>query len=649
MSVRDDIRKVVLSVLPPESKVTRVEYEGPSIVIFVANPPFIVERGEYVRTLAKTLKKRIIIRGDESVRRSEEEARDFIRGLLGDLVDYVYFSKPFGEVYVYLSRPLPEAEAKRIEREVFASTGWRALIEAGVPRHTLKLSASYIKEVRDFVHAMEVVRKEMLSSLGVRIHRDLVLKEFKVAITTLGGAQEVGRSALLLKTQESTVLIDFGIKPSSAEDELPLLHLADVDLDELDAVIATHAHMDHIGSLPLLYKYGYKGPVYMTEPTKYLTYVLLTDYLQIREREGRPPLYSMQDVVDVLAHTITLEYEEVTDIAPDIKLTFYNAGHELGSSIVHLHIGNGLYNVVYTGDFKYGQTKLFDKAHSRFKRVELLIMESTYGGRDDVQPPRHESEQKLVEVIRRALNKGGKVLIPVFSTGRAQEILVCINDAINEGRLPKIPIFIDGMVLQTLNTHMTFPQFLPRAIQERVLNGENPFVSDYTIPIERAKRPEERVEQVAQIVGMERPAVILAPHGMLNGGPVLDYFAHMAEDSKNVLVFVSYQAEGTLGRRILDLTAQCRKPPGGEELVVRTSIGETKVKMEMPCEHIPGFSGHSDRVQLLNYVRDLEPKPHKIMLVHGEPSKILSLAITIELKHKITTISPRVFETIRLV
>lgn len=648
MSIKEDVRKAVLSVLPQEAKVTRVEYEGPSIVIFVANPLFVVKHGEYVRTLAKTLKKRIIIRGDESIRRGEEEVKSVIKSLLGDLVDQIYFFKLFGEVYVYLSKPLPEVEVRRIEREVFASTGWRTLIEAGVPKYSVKLSASHIKEVREFAHATEATKKEMLSMLGMRIHRDLALKDFKIAVTTLGGAQEVGRSALLLRTQESTVLIDFGIKPTSTEDELPLFHLAGVDLDELDAVVVTHAHMDHIGSLPLLYKYGYRGPVYMTEPTKYLTYVLLTDYLQIREREGRPPLYSIQDVVDVLAHSITLEYEEVTDIAPDIKLTFYNAGHELGSSIVHLHIGNGLYNVVYTGDFKYGQTRLFDRAHNRFKRVELLIMESTYGGRDDVQPPRHESEQKLIEVIRRTLNKGGKILIPVFSTGRAQEILACINDAISEGGLPKIPIFIDGMVLQTLNIHMMFPSFLSKSMQERILNGENPFVSDHTIPIERAKRPEERVEQVAQIIGSEKPAIILTPHGMLNGGPILDYFAHMAEDSKNLLVFVSYQAEGTLGRRILDLTSQCRRPPGGE-LTVRTSIGETKVKLEMPCEHIPGFSGHSDRAQLLNYVKDVEPKPQKIMLVHGEPGKILSLAITLELKHKVTTISPKVLETIRLV
>ncbi len=222
---------------------------------------------------------------------------------------------------------------------------------------------------------------------------------------------EVGRSAILVRTKESSILLDCGVKPSSSGDEAPLLD--EINLDTLDAVVITHAHMDHIGYVPYLFKYGYKGPVYMTEPTKYLMEVLLTDYIEQAESEGRVPPYSRQDLAQALYHTITLNYaDHPTDISPDTKLMLFDAGHEVGSAVVHLHIGNGLYNIIYTGDMKYGPTRLLNPAHNKFKRAELLIMESTYGGKEDVQPPRQESEQRLIDLVKHTVEHEGKVLIP---------------------------------------------------------------------------------------------------------------------------------------------------------------------------------------------------------------------------------------------
>ncbi|KUO91290.1 MAG: mRNA 3'-end processing factor, partial [Caldivirga sp. JCHS_4] len=403
----------------------------------------------------------------------------------------------------------------------------------------------------DAVNNVETImgkdRAEFLRSIGLRIHRLPIYRNEYVKVTCLGACFEVGRSALLIETSESRILLDAGVKPSGSLDESPFLDI--IDLDNLDAVVISHAHLDHIGMLPYLYKYGYRGPVYMTEPTKYLMEILLSDYIDLSSERGYS-YYGLSELASTLYHAITVDYGDVTDISPDIKLTLYDAGHEVGSAISHLHIGNGLYNIVYTGDFKYGQSKLLNPAHSVFKRVELLIMESTYGGKDDVQKPREEAETELIQLVNKTLENGGKALIPVFSTGRAQEILLILNEAMQLGKLSKAPIYVDGMVLQTLNVHLMFPDYLNNTVRELIYDGVNPFMSEYVKPVERAKNPEKRQEQVMDIL-QGPPSIILAPHGMLSGGPAMDYFVHMADDPKNSLIFVSYQGEGTLGRRLV--------------------------------------------------------------------------------------------------
>ncbi|MBP1449887.1 MAG: beta-CASP ribonuclease aCPSF1 [Thermoproteus sp.] len=617
-------------------EVAKVEIEGPSICIYIKNPAKL--SGDQVAELAKTLKKRIVIRGDPSARLPEKEAEKEIKSLMPDLVESVRFEKN-GDVYIYLSKAIPEKEFKRLARDIFSSTGWRAVIEMGVPK-MMKLPSKEILDVRTIYHAALDHRLAMMRELGTRIHHEPIVKEGTISVLFLGASMEVGRSAVLVDTTESKILLDCGLKPSQYEEEFPLLE--QIDLDELDAVVLSHAHMDHVGCLPYLYKYGYKGPIYMTDPTKYLTYILLTDYVELKEREGQIAPYTKSDVETLMYHIITLDYEEVTDIAPDVKLTLYDAGHEIGSSLIHLHIGNGRYNILYTGDFKFSRTNLLNKAINKFKRVEMLIMESTYGGRDDVQPPRVEAENILVKTITETVEKRGKALIPAFSTGRAQEILYILNKKMEEGALKGVPIYVDGMIVETLNAYLMYPHFLNREVADEIYNGVNPFTSSGNIEIiERAKRIEDRINQIARITQDDRPGVIIAPHGMLNGGPILDYFVHLAPDERNKLVFVSYQAENTLGRRILS---------GEREFLVRSiSMGETKVNMRMGVVSIPGFSGHSDRRELMKYVETMEPRPKKVVLIHGEPSKIISLATSIEIRYKLTTIIPKVGERLRAI
>ncbi|CCC82537.1 beta-CASP ribonuclease aCPSF1 [Thermoproteus tenax] len=633
MAVSLDLESKIKELLS-SVEVSKVEIEGPSICVYIRNPANLSP--EEVAEVARTLKKRIIVRSDPSARLPKREAEKAILSLAGDLVESVEF-EDVGDVYIYLSKAIPERDFKRLARDIFTSTGWRAIVEMGVPK-MMKLPSKDVLDVRAIFHKAFERRMSMMRELGMRIHHEPIVREGAITISFLGASMEVGRSAILVDTTESKILLDCGLKPSQYEEEFPLLE--QVDLDELDAVVLSHAHMDHVGCLPYLYKYGYKGPVYMTDPTKYLTYILLTDYVELKEREGLTPPYTKSDIEALMYHTITLDYEEVTDIAPDVKLTFYDAGHEIGSALIHLHIGNGRYNILYTGDFKFGRTNLLNRAVNKFKRVEMLIMESTYGGRDDVQPPRIEAENTLVKNITETIERGGKVLIPAFSTGRAQEILYILNREMNKGSLKKAPIYVDGMIVETLNAYLMYPHFLNREVAEEIYNGINPFTSSGNIQIiERAKRLEDRINQVAKIVQDGQPGVIIAPHGMLNGGPILEYFVHLAPDPANKLIFVSYQAENTLGRRILN---------GERDFIVRSlSMGEVKVSMKMGVLSIPGFSGHSDRRELMKYIETLEPRPKKIVLIHGEPSKTISLATSIEIRYKVTTVIPKVGERIR--
>jgi len=231
-----------------------------------------------------------------------------------------------------------------------------------------------------------------------------------VRITTLGCCREVGRAAFIISTPETRVLVDCGDKPG-AEDEVPYLHVPEAlgsGASSLDAVVLTHAHLDHSALIPILFKYGYDGPIYTTEPTRDLMGLLTLDYLDVAAKEGRSPPYESEMVREAIKHTVTLEYGDVTDIAPDIKLTLHNAGHILGSSIAHFHVGDGLYNVAFSGDIHYNDTRLFNGAVNDFPRVETLVLESTYGGRNDYQTDQADSERKLKQTLRNTLEDVGR-------------------------------------------------------------------------------------------------------------------------------------------------------------------------------------------------------------------------------------------------
>ena len=182
--------------------------------------------------------------------------------------------------------------------------------------------------------------------------------------------------------------MDCGINPGSNRpfESFPRFDCPEFQIDSLDAVVITHAHLDHCGLAPFLYKYGYDGPIYCTAPTSNLMTMLQLDYLDVASKQGVTPYYDQKDVRECVLHTIPLRYGVVTDIAPDIRLTLHNSGHILGGSMVHLHIGEGLHNIVYTSDYKFARTMLLEAAATEFPRIETVITESTYGGADDIMP-----------------------------------------------------------------------------------------------------------------------------------------------------------------------------------------------------------------------------------------------------------------------
>jgi len=259
-------------------------------------------------------------------------------------------------------------------------------------------------------------------------------------------------------------------------------------------------------------------------------------------------------------------------------------------------------------------------------------MESTYGGRDDFQPSRKEATQHLNSIIEQCINKKGKVLIPVFAVGRSQEVMIVLGDLMKSGKIPKVPVYLDGMIWEATAIHTAYPEYLNNKLKAQIFQkGENPLLSDIFERVENNKIREK-------IISDPDPCIVLATSGMMNGGPVLEYFKKWADDKKNTMVFVGYQAEGTLGKRI---------QKGWSEIPLNIGGNIVNIKMNMNVETCDGFSGHSDRRQLLNYINNMSPRPERVILGHGEESKCIDLSSAIHKKFNLSTVAPMNLETIR--
>ncbi len=625
-----EIKDKVVNSLPKKVKVKDVEFEGPFLVIYVKNPQELANV-DIVKKLAKDLRKRIIIRSDPKSLKPKDEAEKIIKEIVPEdaKITNVFFDEENCEVVIEAEKPgVVIGKGGVTFRRILKETGWSPHVVRTPP-----LKSKTVESIRNYLLSVRDERRDILKRIGESINKPILHSDRWVRVTFLGGAREVGRSCYLLQTPNSKILIECGINVSG--NQPPYLYISEIQpLDSIDAVVITHAHLDHCGLIPILFKYGYRGPVYLTPPTRDLMVLLQLDFIEVASREGTQILYESHWIRMALKHCITLDYGVVTDITPDVRLTFYNAGHILGSAIAHFHIGEGFYNIAFTGDFKFEKTRLFDKAETNFPRLEALIMEATYGGSQDLQPTRKEAEENLIRIVNETIQKGGKVLIPAFAVGRSQEVMMVIEEAIRTEKMDDIPVYIDGMIYEATAIHTAYPEYLNEHLRNLIFHqGINPFMSESFV---RVDSPSKRQE----VIDSSEPCVIVSTSGMLNGGPVMEYFKSLASDERNTIIFVGYQAEGTLGRRV---------QKGWKEIPFTVDGRREVVKVKMRVETVDGFSGHSDRRQLMNYVKALSDRPEKIVTIHGEESKCLDLASSIYKTYKIETRAPMNLETIRFI
>jgi KH/beta-lactamase-domain protein len=655
--VKDEeaIIKTIFESIPKESQITLARFEGPNIALYTKNPRFsLTELTYYLSSLSKNLKKRFVVRTDQSIRLQEDETRSIVSRILPKevIVSALFCDEATGEVVLEVNKP--ESVISETIISIAEATGWIAHL-----RRSPHIPSMSIKNIHTILKSSSKERSNFLRELGNRVFRDPIIKKEdenqekenipqkalvndkqnknwnnkEVYIFCLGGVKQVGRSCFIVMTSESKIMLDCGINPgeNNAIDAYPRIDWFDFKLEDLDAIVISHAHIDHQGFLPTLFKYGYDGPVYCTEPTLPLMNLLQLDSVKISQNNGVYCPYEIRDINEIIKHCITLPYGKPTDISPDTTITLNNAGHIMGSATVHLNI-SGAHNILYSGDYKYAKTQLLDSAVSNYPRVETLITESTYGASSDLMPDQRVVYNSFTENINQTLTNGGKVLIPVPAVGRAQEIMLVLDKEMKEGRLIEAPIYIEGMISEASAIHMSYAHYLGQEVRRSVSQGINPFQSEYfTVVNGWGKRDEVLKDQ--------NPAIIMATSGMLEGGPSVEYFKEIATKENNKMIFVSYQINGTLGRRVLDGNTN--------EVSMMEKNGKVKViPLKCKTQKIDGFSGHSDFNQILNFVSRIKPK--RVLVNHGERTKSENTASSIYNKLGIRSSVPDNREILKL-
>ncbi|MGH9922516.1 MAG: MBL fold metallo-hydrolase, partial [Nitrososphaerales archaeon] len=324
-SQSQSIMSVILQNIPGDAAVTKIEYEGPRIALYTKNPRYLMENNQLISNMVNMIKKRIVVRTDESIRKSEEDARNILLQALPKEAELkgTFFDTALGEVIVEVKKPWIVNGPAEIEGsngfniiDLVDKTGWKIRV-----RKASHIPSEMMQQVNYTLKMSVPERSRFYKQVGEKIFRPKLDESAEASLLTLGGFSEVGRSSMLLTTHESKILLDCGINPGAREplNAFPRLDWANIDLDELDAIVIGHAHLDHTGFLPVLFKYGYNGPVYCSEPTLPLMTLIQTDMIKVATVEGTIPLYTERDVKDSIRHSITLPYGTVTDIAPDVK------------------------------------------------------------------------------------------------------------------------------------------------------------------------------------------------------------------------------------------------------------------------------------------------------------------------------------------
>ncbi len=409
-------------------------------------------------------------------------------------------------------------------------------------------------------------------------------------------------SCYFLTGEKTGLMVDYGMFQGKGEDVGLNMIKPDIDFDLLTAVVLTHAHLDHCGRLPLLIRYGFRGPIFMTEATKALVELVLYDSAKLaKEEESKAVLYTDEDVEKILKQVEVVEYDKPFMVG-EFELTFSDAGHILGSATVLVEEKSSGERISFSGDLGNTPEPLLDPTHW-VKKADVAVVESTYG--DEIHEPRDEVEE-LTKIIAEAEAEKGTVIIPSFSLQRSQEILYIFDQLKKQGKMAvETPVFLDSpMAIKATDVFREFPNLYNRKLRNQA-KTDDPFDFPSLVLC-------DTIEKSRQIKNMIGTKIIVAGSGMMSGGRVIHHAISFLGDPKTQLIFVGYQAEGTLGRTIED---------GAEKI----NIWGNEITIKAKVKEIKSMSSHADQRQILTWLGKMEGLSH-VILVHGEELPRLVLA-----------------------
>ncbi len=446
-----------------------------------------------------------------------------------------------------------------------------------------------------------------------------------VAVPTLtfwGAASSVSGSMHLLESGNQKILLDCGLNQGRREEARERNNHFPFHPEQLDAVLVSHAHIDHCGNLPTLVRRGYNGPIYCTPPTRDLLKVMLRDSAKIQEEDAAhiniarnyaepwvQPLYTHNDVDNVFSRLIAVPYGKEFDLGHGVKFRFIEAGHVLGSAIVHITIDapDRRRSLCFSGDLGRRNMPVL-KGASEIPAADILVCESTYGNRTHVDLP--HTIDKLFNVVKDTVARGGKVLIPAFSLGRTQLIVHILQQGLRAGRFPNVPIFVDSpLAADIADVYKAHPNSLAEDVAVEVREGHGILGGD---GVEYVREFEESM----WLTTRPGPCIIIASSGMCDAGRIIGHLKQNVDDPRCTVALVSYQAQGTTGRRLLE-----PKP------TVRFQGREWNKWIEVV--HLDGFSGHADKADFIAYLSPLVGKVKKVRLIHGEREQAEALGTTL--------------------
>ncbi len=465
-----------------------------------------------------------------------------------------------------------------------------------------------------------------------------------------GGAEVVTGVNYLLATKQAKVLIDCGLFQGSRELEARNSQPFAYDAKEIDAVIITHSHLDHVGRLPQLIAAGFGGKIFATPPCVDFTRLILEDSVKVLAEKAQHanvvPLFSQEEVDEVMAHFVAVDYYKKTPAAKGVNFTFHDAGHILGSAIVEIDAeippspkgsGRASRKIVFSGDLGHPPAPLL-RPPDYLTSADFVLVESTYGDKNHESP--EESEEKVENVIEDTISKGGVLMIPSFAMERTQQLLYHINDLIEHKRIPAVPVYIDSpLATRITEVYKKYPQYYNKKAIFEIDSGDDVFNFPglrFTVSSKESK----------EINDSPSPKVIIAGSGMSQGGRIIHHEVRYLSDPKNTLLMVGYQAAGTLGRRIAD----------GEK---RVEILDQSIEIRAKIEKFSGYSAHADQFYLMDWVKsfqkpgltDVVGQPHelkKVFVVQGEAEPAATLASLIRDELGVDSAVPKIGEVVEL-